>query len=77
MHACACRAVRRGAVQIESVILEAAGVAEVAVLGMPDDTYGEVVTALVAARAGAERPGLAALQRLCREKLAAYQVRQS
>ena len=28
------------------------GVAEVAVLGVPDDVYGEVVTALVARRCG-------------------------
>ena len=35
---------------IESVILEHPGVVEVAVLGVPDDVYGEVVTALVARR---------------------------
>ena len=38
------------ALMIENVILEHPGVAEVAVLGMPDETYGEVVTALVARR---------------------------
>jgi malonyl-CoA/methylmalonyl-CoA synthetase len=36
------------ALMIESVILEHPGVAEVAILGVPDEVYGEVVTALVA-----------------------------
>ena len=35
------------ALMIESAILEHPGVAEVAVLGVPDDVYGEVVTAVV------------------------------
>ncbi|PNH05474.1 Malonate--CoA ligase [Tetrabaena socialis] len=41
---------------IESVILEHPDIAEVAVLGVPDETFGEVVTALVAARQQ-EAPG--------------------
>lgn len=36
------------ALMIESAIMEHPGVAEVAVLGVPDDVYGEVVTAIVA-----------------------------
>lgn len=61
--------------QIESVILEHPGVCEAAVLGMPDETFGEVVTALVAPAKGAARPSQAELTRMCRDKLAAYQVR--
>ena len=38
------------ALMVESAILEHPGVAEVAVLGVPDEVYGEVVTALVARR---------------------------
>ncbi|KXZ45017.1 hypothetical protein GPECTOR_59g624 [Gonium pectorale] len=51
-----------GRTSIESVILEHPAIAEVAVLGVPDETFGEVVTALVAAReppqtAAAAAPG--------------------
>ncbi|KAG2443494.1 hypothetical protein HXX76_001847 [Chlamydomonas incerta] len=38
------------ALQIESAVLEHPAVAEVAVLGVPDEALGEVITALVAAR---------------------------
>ncbi|GIL75510.1 hypothetical protein Vretifemale_5226 [Volvox reticuliferus] len=67
------------ALQIESVVLEHPGIAEVAVLGVPDETFGEVVTALVTAKqqtAGAEaaRPEVGELQRFCRDRLAPYQV---
>ncbi|GIL63407.1 hypothetical protein Vafri_17443 [Volvox africanus] len=69
------------ALQIESVVLEHPGIAEVAVLGVPDETFGEVVTALVAAKPQTAGTGLAAqpeigeLQRFCRDRLAPYQVR--
>ncbi|GLI61914.1 hypothetical protein VaNZ11_004438 [Volvox africanus] len=72
------------ALQIESVVLEHPGIAEVAVLGVPDETFGEVVTALVAAKpqtagvgpeAGrAARPEVGELQRFCRDRMAPYQV---
>ncbi|EFJ50094.1 hypothetical protein VOLCADRAFT_104041 [Volvox carteri f. nagariensis] len=38
------------ALQVESVVLEHPAIAEVAVLGVPDETFGEVVTALVAVK---------------------------
>lgn len=78
------------AVQIENVILEHPAIAEVAVLGVPDETFGEVVTALVASspqqqphlKTGAEtevpsaaaRPDIEELQRFCLKRLAPYQV---
>jgi fatty-acyl-CoA synthase len=41
---------------IEDIILRLPGVAEVAVVGIPDDKWGERPVALVVARAGAEAP---------------------
>ncbi len=65
--------------------MEHPAIAEVAVLGVPDETFGEVVTALVAVKqppAGEEgaalvRPEVGELQRFCRDRLAVYQVRAS
>ncbi|GLC43965.1 hypothetical protein PLESTB_000214700 [Pleodorina starrii] len=44
------------ALQIESVIMEHPAISEVAVLGVPDETFGEVVTALVAAKQPQPQP---------------------
>jgi fatty-acyl-CoA synthase len=41
---------------IEDIILRAPGVAEVAVVGLPDDTWGERPVALIVAKAGAAAP---------------------
>ena len=40
---------------VESVLLEHPGVGEAAVIGVPDEVYGEVVTALVVRRRVAQR----------------------
>lgn len=63
--------------QVESAIMEHPSVGEVAVLGVPDPTFGEVITALVApaAKEGPAAPlNEGELQRHCRERLAPYQV---
>ncbi len=62
------------ALMIESVILEHPGVAEVAVVGMPDEVHGEVVTALVARKPSHAGLDQRELTGFCRERLAAYQV---
>jgi malonyl-CoA/methylmalonyl-CoA synthetase len=62
------------ALMIENVILEHPGVAEVAVVGLPDDLYGEVVVALVARKDGHEGLSQGDLNAFCRERLAAYQA---
>ena len=62
------------ALMIENVILEHPGVAEVAVVGLPDDLYGEVVVALVARKEGHEGLSQGDLNAFCRERLAAYQA---
>eukprot|EP00955_Chlamydomonas_euryale_P116263 366406-Chlamydomonas_euryale.AAC.26 len=61
------------ALMIESAIMEHPGVSEVAVLGVPDDTYGEVVTALVGRQPSHPELGQRELTGFCRERLASYQ----
>ena len=60
------------ALEIEAVLLEHPAVAEVAVTGEPDPTWGERVTAWVVARGSA--PSLADLQTFARERLAPYKL---
>jgi len=61
------------ALEIEAALLGHPAVAEVAVLGLPDPTWGEVVTAFVVARPGAP-PTLADLQAFARDRLAPYKL---
>jgi acyl-CoA synthetase (AMP-forming)/AMP-acid ligase II len=57
----------------ETVIADYPGVTAVAVVGQPDEHWGEIVVAFVTASAGSviEQE---ALRRFCRERLAAYKV---
>jgi malonyl-CoA/methylmalonyl-CoA synthetase len=61
------------ALEIEAALLEHPGVAEAAVTGVPDPTWGECVTAWVVVR-GAAAPTLAELQAFARERLAPYKL---
>jgi fatty-acyl-CoA synthase len=54
--------------EIENAMLEHPALAEVAVVGLPDDRYGEIVGCFMRA-AGAERPTRAELVAFCREQL--------
>ncbi|GLZ07554.1 acyl-CoA synthetase [Actinomadura sp. NBRC 104412] len=60
-------------VEIETVLLEHPSVAAVAVVGRPDEHWGEVVVAAIELRPGHELDE-EALKRHCRERLAAYKV---
>jgi malonyl-CoA/methylmalonyl-CoA synthetase len=63
------------ALEIEEVLRDHAAVAEVAVVGMKDDTWGERVVACVVARTGREDEcGYEALRAFARERLAPYKV---
>jgi len=61
------------ALEIEAVLLEHPAVAEAAVTGVPDATWGERVTAWVVAR-GSNPPTLSELQTFARERLAPYKL---
>ncbi len=61
------------ALEIEAVLLDHPAVAEVAVLGVDDATFGELVTAWVVPR-GPAAPTLAELQAFARERLAPYKL---
>ncbi|WP_235846712.1 AMP-binding enzyme [Halopseudomonas pachastrellae] len=58
--------------EVEDVLAEHPDVAEVAVVGVPDDSTGEAIRAFVALR----RAGVSAEQLIlhCRERLTAYKV---
>jgi malonyl-CoA/methylmalonyl-CoA synthetase len=66
------------ALEIEEVLREYPGVSEVAVVGLPDETWGERVVACVVARAGHEGGcNEDAVRGFARERLAPYKVPRS
>jgi len=62
------------ALEIEAALREHPAVAEIAVIGEPDETWGERVSACVVARPGAPAPTLDDLQAFARDRLAVYKV---
>jgi acyl-CoA synthetase (AMP-forming)/AMP-acid ligase II len=58
--------------EVEAVLASHPAIAEVAVVGMPDAQWGEVVTAVVVTRAGTETPDVDALRAHCESRLAAF-----
>lgn len=63
------------ALEIEAALLEHPDIAECAVLGLPDDTWGEAVSAAVVTKDGAAL-GLPALRDWCKSRLSVYKVPQ-
>jgi malonyl-CoA/methylmalonyl-CoA synthetase len=57
--------------EIEEILLEQPGVAEAAVVGVPDDVRGEVLVAFIVPDDGFDPD---ALERCCREQLASFKV---
>jgi fatty-acyl-CoA synthase len=60
--------------EVEEALASHAAVVEAAVVGVPDERWGEVCAAFVVLRAPLEEPELAAF---CRERLAAFKVPRS
>jgi malonyl-CoA/methylmalonyl-CoA synthetase len=63
------------ALEIEAALLEHPDIAEVAVLGLPDDTWGEAVSAAVVTKNGADL-ALPALREWCKSRLSVYKIPQ-
>lgn len=59
--------------EVEEVLLEHPAVGAAAVVGTPDERWGEAVTAVLVGTAG-ERPSEAALVEHCRPRLAGYKI---
>jgi long-chain acyl-CoA synthetase len=62
--------------EVEDVLCASPDVAEAAVVGLPDERYGESVVAYVTPRAG-RTPDAETLLAFCRERLAAYKTPQT
>ncbi len=60
--------------EVEQALEQHPALAEVAVVGMPDERWGEVGKAYFSPRDGAEAPSADALRAFCREHLAGYKV---
>ena len=60
--------------EVEAVVKRHPGVADVVVLGEPDQQLGQRVVAIVAVAPGRDAPSLEPLQAHCREQLAGYKV---
>jgi fatty-acyl-CoA synthase len=58
--------------EVEEVLGAHPAVGEVAVVGVPDVQWGEVITAVIVVRTGAETPDLDALRTFCEGKLAPF-----
>jgi malonyl-CoA/methylmalonyl-CoA synthetase len=63
------------ALEIEAALLEHPDIAEVAVLGMLDDTWGEAVSAAVVTKHGVDL-ALPALREWCKSRLSVYKIPQ-
>jgi len=59
--------------EVENVLVQHPGIADVAVFGIPDERQGEKVVACIVARPG-KSPEPEDLDRYCRERLAGYKV---
>ena len=61
------------ALEIEGVLLNHAAIAEVAVVGVPDSTWGEAVAAVAVLKPG-ESLNLAQLKNWCSERMSSYKI---
>jgi fatty-acyl-CoA synthase len=60
--------------EIEEVLQEHPAVAEAAVVGTPDERWGEQVTAIIRLAPGAARPSLEELRTFCRRQMSAHKT---
>ena len=60
--------------EVEEVLYAHPAVSEAAVIGLPDDTWGERVTAVVGVRAGRRARPSKEIMALCRDRLAGFKT---
>jgi fatty-acyl-CoA synthase len=60
--------------EIEELLETHPAVAEAAVIGVPDDTWGEQVAAVIRIADGADRPSIEQLRAFCRSELSAHKT---
>jgi acyl-CoA synthetase (AMP-forming)/AMP-acid ligase II len=60
--------------EVEAVLQRHPAVAEVAVIGVPDERLGETVAAVIVAKPGAPQPSEPQLDAFCRESLGGFKV---
>jgi acyl-CoA synthetase (AMP-forming)/AMP-acid ligase II len=60
--------------RVESVLIQHPAVAQAAVIGLPDERWGEIVTAVVVVRADAPTVSADELIAFCRQRLAGYET---
>jgi long-chain acyl-CoA synthetase len=64
-------------IEVETVLSTHPAVAQVAVIGIPHEKWGEAVHAIIVCRSDGERPGADELIAHCRERLAGYKLPKS
>jgi len=69
-----CGGYKLSALEIEAHLLQHSAIGEVAVLGLPDDVYGEIVVAVCAPAPNRTLPTLQELNEWAREHMAAYKL---
>ncbi len=67
-------AYKLSALEIEAVLVEHPAIRECAVIGVPDETWGELVVAAIAFETGAERLDLESLNGWCKNRLSPYKI---
>ncbi|MBB3043736.1 class I adenylate-forming enzyme family protein [Nocardioides soli] len=59
-------------VEVEAVLATVPGIRDVAVIGLPDPDWGEIICAVVVGAPGSRTPGLEFVRRCCSDRLATF-----